>query len=226
VAARTWGGDLSLVWILIGISLVALAVAILDRCSRIFSCLEWLRKQFAGEPPHIIIDRHPNLALEFFSIKEKIGPLYLMPLASTALEIKRMYEEVSKRFEETLEAWRDMERKEMEAFAATNPPEGKGFAPSDDLKRSLRAWSGERHRADVIEKWTYLFTSTYVELFSGKVTLPEAEERLKRVNSLSLGMRDHFAEAKIFNYWASNWEAESWRKRLGHLREMERWQKP
>ena len=148
-----------------------------------------------------------------------------MPLASTANEIKRVYENVKKPFAETLEVWRNLERKEMETFAATNPPEGKAFAASDDLKRSLRAWSLERHKANVIEKWTYLFTETYVELLSGKITLGEAEERLKRVNPINLSVRDHFAETKIFNSWASNWEADTWKKRLNHLRKMERWKK-
>ena len=129
-----------------------------------------------------------------------------MPLASTAMEIKRMYEEVKKPFEETLEAWREFERKEMEAFEGMSPPEGKGFAPSDDLRKSLKAWSGARYRANVIEKWTYLFTETYVALLSGKITLSEAEGRLKRVNSIHLAVRDHFAEAKIFNSWAANWK--------------------
>jgi hypothetical protein len=77
-----------------------------------------------------------------------------MPLASTANEIKQVYENVKKPFAETLEVWRNLERKEMETFSATNPPEGKAFAASDDLKRSLRAWSLERHKANVIEKWT------------------------------------------------------------------------
>ena len=123
-----------------------------------------------------------------------------MPLASTANEIKRVYENVKKPFAETLEVWRNLERKEMETFAATNPPEGKAFAASDDLKRSLRAWSLERHKANVIEKWTYLFTETYVELLSGKITLGEAEERLKRVNPINLSAKCHnivYPELKI-----------------------------
>jgi hypothetical protein len=216
---------LSLVLLIIGVSILLVGIGILHRCNKIFSGLEWLQKRFMGESPHIAIDRHPNLALEFFTIKEKLTPLFFMPLASTANEIKQVYENVKKPFEETLEVWRNLERKEMETFAATNPPEGKAFAASDDLKRSLRAWSLERHKANVIEKWTYLFTETYVELLSGKITLGEAEERLKRVNPINLSVRDHFAEAKIFNSWASNWEGDNWKKRLNHLREMERWKK-
>lgn len=213
---------MSVALLIIGVSIVLVGIAILNRCHKIFSCLEWLQRRFMGESPHIIIDQHPTLALDFFTIQEKLAPLFFMPLASTAMEIKRMYEEVKKPFEETLEAWREFERKEMEAFEGMSPPEGKGFAPSDDLRKSLKAWSGARYRANVIEKWTYLFTETYVALLSGKITLSEAEGRLKRVNSIHLAVRDHFAEAKIFNSWAANWEAGNWRKRLQQLREIER----
>ncbi len=214
---------MSLALLIIGISIVLVGIAILDRCNKIFSILKWLQRQFMGESPHITIDRHPNLALEFFTIKEKLTPLFFMPLASIATEINRMYEILNNQFKETLEVWRDIERKEMEAFDATSPPDGKAFIPSDNLKRSLRAWSLERHKANVIEKWTHQFTETYVELLSGKIPLSEAEERVKGINPIILNIRDPFKEAKVFNSWASNWEADKWKKRLNHLREMERW---
>jgi len=200
-------------------------IAILDRCNKLISSVQWLQKRFLGDAPPITIDRHPDLALEFFAIKEKLTPLFFMPLASAAIEIKRMYEIVDKQFEETLEAWKALEREEMEAFAATNPPDGKAFAPSDNLKRALRAWASERHRANLVEKWTYLFTETYVKLLSGKITLGEAEERLKRVDPIILRIRDPIEVGKIFNAWASNWEGDKWEKRLNHLRQMERWKK-
>jgi hypothetical protein len=185
------------------------------------SILQCFQRRFRGETPHITIGRHPHLALEFFTIKEKLTPLFFIPLASIAIEIKRMYEIVNKQFEETLKVWRDFERKEMEAFAAMNPPDGKAFTPSDNLKRSLRSWSLERHKANVIEKWTYLFTETYVELLSGKITLSEAEERLKCVDPIALRIRDHFEVREIFNSLASNWEADRWKKRLNHFRQIE-----
>jgi len=178
-----------------------------------------------GEAPPIAIDRHPDLALEFFAIKEKLTPLFFMPLASAAIEIKRMYEIVDKHFAETLEAWKALEQEEMEVFSGTNPPDGKAFPPSGNLKRALRAWASERHKANLVEKWTYLFTETYVELLSGKIHLSEAEKRLKRVDPNILRIRDHVEVEKIFNSWASNWEADKWKKRLNHLRQMERWKK-
>jgi len=178
-----------------------------------------------GESPATGTGQHPNLAFEFFSIKEKIAPLFFMPLAYTAGEIKRMYDRVAMEFEESLEIWRNYERSEMENFAARNPPDGRAFTPSDNLRRALKAWSLERHKANVIEGWTNLFTQTYVELLSGKITLGDAEERLKCVDSLSLRMRDHSAVEKIFHSWASNWDADKWKKRLNHLREIERWKK-
>jgi len=212
----------SFVLLILGISIVLVGIAILDRCHKIFRSVEWLQRRFVADSPQIIINRYPNLALEFFTLKEKLAPLFLIPLASVAIEIKRMYENVNKRFEETLEVCRDYERKELEAFAAAPPPDGKPFVPSEDLKRSLKAWSVERNKADVIEKWTHLFTETYVGLLSGKITLREAGKKLKPVNPNNLDFRDHFAEAKIFNSWASNWEAGKWQKRLAYLREMER----
>ena len=178
-----------------------------------------------GESPATGTVRHPNLAFEFFSIKEKLAPLFFMPLAHTAGEIKRMYDGVAKEFEEALEVWRNCERSEMEAFASKNFPDGESLTPSDNLKRALKAWSLARHKANVIEGWTNLFAETYVELLSGRITLGDAEELLKCVDSLSLRMRDHSEAEKIFHSWASNWDANKWKKRLNHLREMERWKK-
>jgi len=215
----------TLLLLILGIAIILVGIAILDRCNKMYHSVEWLQRRFMAESPQIIINRSPNLALEFFTIKEKLAPLFFMPLAPIAVEIKQMYENVNKRFEETLEVLRARERKEIEAFAATVPPEGKSFPPSDDLRKSLRAWAVERHKADIIEKWTHLFTETYVGLLSGKISLGEAEKKLKNVNPLVLNIRDHSAEAKIFHSWASNWEAGRWKNRLSHLREIERWKK-
>ena len=202
-----------------------MGIGMLDRCNKIISSIQWLQRRFVSDPPLFPISKHPNLALEFFAIKEKLTPLFFMPLAATAVEIRRMYEIVDKQFSETLEVWKALERKEMEAFASKNPPNANAFVPSDDLKRALRAWASERHKANLVEKWTYLFTETYVELLSGKIKLREAEERLKRVDPVALRVRDPIEVGKIFNSWASNWEGDNWKKRLNHLREMERWKK-
>jgi hypothetical protein len=202
-----------------------IGIAILDRCNKILSSVQLLRRRFLGDPPTTGTVKNPNLAFEFFSIKEKIAPLFFMPLAHTAGEIKRMYDMVAKEFEETLEVWRSCERSEMEAFAARNPPDGRAFPPSDNLRRALKAWSLARHKANVIEGWTNLFAETYVGLLSGKITLGDAEERLKGVDSLSLRMRDHSEVEKIFHSWSSNWDADRWKRRWNHLREMERWKR-
>ena len=219
------GGYLSLALLIVGISLFLVGIAILDRCNKIISSIQWLQRRFMGEAPPVAPDKHPHLALEFFTIKEKLAPLFFMPLASAAIEIKQMYETVDKQFTETLELWKALEREEMETFSGTNPPDGKVFLPSENLKRALRSWASERHKANLVEKWAYLFTEIYVELLSGKIHLSEAEDRLRRVDPMILRIRDPIEVGKIFNSWASNWEGDNWKKRLNHLRQMERWKK-
>jgi len=45
------------------------------------------------------------------------------------------------------------------------------------------------------------------------------------VDSMSLRMRDPSEVEKIFHSWSSNWDVDRWKRRLNHLREMERWKK-
>ena len=86
---------------------------------------------------------------EFFSMK-KLAPLFLMPLADIAGEIKGMDDDTNEAFHKTLKDFQCIEVKEMEDFAATNPPDGKAFIPSDNLKEALKAWSIQSYKAEVI----------------------------------------------------------------------------
>jgi len=196
--------------IVLSIMIVWLGVSILKRCDKILSAVERLQQRFMSN--------------EFLSMKklEKLAPLFFMPLADIAGEIKRMDDDTKEAFDKTLKDLQAIEVKEMEDFAATNPPDGKAFIPSDNLKEALKAWSIESYKAEVIYEWTNLLKDVYLDLLTAKITIKEAEEKLDCVSSLRLHLDvevDHKFE-EIFNREASRWEAEKWRNHLDYLRKV------
>ena len=199
--------SISIALIVLSIMIVWLGVSILKRCDKILSAVERFQQRFMSN--------------EFFSMK-KLAPLFFMPLADIADEIKRMDDDSKEAFHKTLKDLEAIEVKEMEDFAATNPPDGKAFIPSDNLKEALKAWSIESYKAEVIYEWTNLLKDVYLDLLTAKITIKEAKEKLDCVSSLRLHLSvevDHKFE-EIFNRMASYWEAEKWRNHLDHLRKV------
>ena len=211
--------SISIALIVLSIVIVCLGISILNRCNKILAAVEWLQQRFMSKSPGTGIASRFNLAHEFFSMKEQLAPLFFMPLADIAGEIKRMGDNITEAFDKTLKDLDRIEVKEMEDFAATNPPDGKAFIPSDNLKRALKAWSIERYKMNVVEEWTNLLKDVYLDLLNAKISIKEAEEKLNCVSSLGLHLRvevDHKFE-EIFNRHASSWEAEKWRNHLDFL---------
>lgn len=166
--------SISIALIVLSIVIVWLGVSILKRCDKILSAVERLQQRFMSN--------------EFLSMKklEKLAPLFFMPLADIAGEIKGMDDDTNEAFHKTLKDFQRIEVKEMEDFAATNPPDGKAFIPSDNLKKALKAWSIQSYKAEVIYEWTNLLKDVYLDLLTAKITIKEAEEKLDCVSSLRL----------------------------------------
>lgn len=209
--------------IVLSIVIVWLGVSILNRCNKILSAVEWFQQRFMSKSPGTGKVWHRDLAQEFFSMKEQLAPLSFLPLADIAGEIKRMGDDVAEAFDKTLKDWERIERKEMEDFAATNPPDGKAFIPSNNLKYALKAWAIERYKENVVEEWTNLLKDVYLDLLHAKISIEEAEEKLNCVSSLELSFRAEVEPKveEIINQWASGWEAEKWRNRLHFLQKKE-----
>ncbi len=201
-------------FILFGVVFVWIGISILDRCNKILKEVHWLQRAQESSDKDLL------------SMKKILTPLSFMPFAHIANEITRMEEGVAEEFDETSKFWEDTEKKELEDFVATNPPDGQVFSPSDKLQWALRKWSIERHKMNIIAGWKTLFQEVYLNLLSGKITLDAAEKRLKDVNQFRLLLWEREGDApeveKIFKAWAARWDAKEWRRRLDHLRSMEK----
>jgi hypothetical protein len=213
---------MSSIWIgliVLSIAIVWLGVSVLNRCNKILSAVEWFQQRFMSKSPGTDKAWHRDLAEELFSIKEQLAPLSFLPLADIAVEIKRMGDDVAEAFDKTLEDWERIEQKEMEDLAATNPPDGKAFIASDNLKYALRAWAIERYKKNVVEEWTNLLKDVYRDLLNARIGIGEAEEKLNFVSSFELSFRAKVDPKvqEIINGYASNWEGEKWRNRLDFL---------
>jgi len=206
--------------IVLGILILSVGLAILDRCSRILSNLRWLQDRFLSKSPSTERVWRLDLAHEFFSLKEDLAPLFFMPLSHIANDLKKMNDLVDDEFDKKLKRWEDLELKEMESFSETKPADDTAFLPSDSLKEALRNWSEQRDEMNIVENWNNLFREVYLELISGKIKIPEAEEKLEPINSFSLVLRGARSEEVegIYNEWASNWDAGKWKSRLDFLR--------
>jgi hypothetical protein len=152
-------------------------------------------------------------------MKERLAPLFFMPLAYQASEIRRFADTVAEDVERALKFWEHIERKEMEESAAA----GIEFVPTENLERALRAWCVEMHKSNIVEQWEKLFKDVYIDLVTGKISLTDAEERVKVVSSFRLvGIFEHDPEMEnIFKDWSSEWSPRKWKKRLDHLRKKE-----
>lgn len=212
---------MSFVLIVLGILILLVGIAILDRCRRILSNLRWLQDRFLSKSPSTEKVWRLDLAHEFFSLKENLAPLFFMPLSHIANDLKKMNDRVEEEFDEALKRWEDLELKEMEAFSETNRADETAFIPSDSLKEALRNWSEQRDIMNIVGNWNNLFSEVYLEMISGKIKISEAEEKLEPVSSFSLLLRRGRSEEVecIYNEWAAlNWDAGNWKSRLDFLR--------
>lgn len=188
-------------FIVMGVIVLGLGLAILNHCRKIRSDLEWLQARFVSER-----GRHIDLASEF----EKLAPLCFLPLADVANEIRRASDAMAEEFDRTLRYWERLELKELEAFAVTKASYDKPFVPSQDLKGALKRWSVVRHKVNVVSEWESLFRDVFLSLMSGKLNVTDAKQRLKDVKQLVLfdidSGRDPEAEKiveEIFKEWTS-----------------------
>jgi hypothetical protein len=98
------------------------------------------------------------------------------------------------------------------------------FVPSEELKAALKGWANEKHKMNLIEGWNKLFTDVYVELFSGKISISDAEARVSPISSFVLYESEGSTEVqRIYESLASKWKAGQWKSRLAHLREIKKY---
>ena len=205
--------------IVLGIGIVLIGISILKRCNKILANVEWLEGRFLSQSPATGLTWKLDLAHEVFSMRERLAPLFFLPFAYEANQIRQLRDTTNEEFEKTLKKWERIEREEMEYSAA----QGDEFAPSGNLEEALRAWCLERHKTNVVDKWEDLFKDVYIDLITGKVNLHDAGERLEAVSSLKLAfITESDPEVEnIFKDWSANWAPEKWKERLRHLQERE-----
>ena len=208
--------------IVLVVALLFMGIIIIERCNKLIASVQWLQDRFLSKSPVTGKVWRLDLGHEFFTMKEQLAPIFLMPLISIANTITRADESVNEEFEKTLILWEKYELEEMEAFDKSNPPEGKEFIASDRLKDALKKWAGERNKFNIISGWIKIFQEVYLDLISGKINIKNAEEKLKCVNRFAIWRTNDVEVDLIYNDWSSNWSAENWKKRLEHLRSMKK----
>lgn len=201
----------------VGTILLALGLVILDHCREIRSDLKWLRARFFSDHGRPI-----NLAREF----ESLSPLYFMPFAEIASEIKRARDAVTVDFERALAYWQDLELQEMEIFLTKKQSIDKRFVTSQAVNLAKRRWLVERLRLDLVNKWEHLFEDVLLGLLSGKSDIADAKHRLECVKRWALldigGFTDREFDKNNEDFLKSDSypTEEKWKNRIEYLREM------
>ena len=204
------------------VALLFVGLTIIDRCNKLIAGVQWLQDRFLSKSPSTGTVWRLDLAHEFFTMKEQLAPILLMPLVSIANTITRANESVNKEFEKSLKLWDKYELEEMEDFDKSNPPEGEELVDSDKLKSALKQWAGECNKLNIVLGWIKTFQEVYLNLISGKINIKNAENKLKCVNSYVIYCTNDVEVDLIYNDWTTKWSADNWKQRLEHLRSMKK----
>lgn len=211
--------------ILTQILLLILIVLIIVILHKLYSMnkYHWLKEVFIDSAS----SSHGNLKFvnipdEISKLKEELAPLFYLPLASEARELKKLESLVDDEIRIHSKFFLRTEISEMEEFARSHSS-SEPFPASDSLRDAVRAWAIAHTNRWRVNELVKQFRQRFMNVMSGHVLVEDAETLSRRSPSFSAGWllvdEDKSRTDELYSQRAENWQAEKWFEHLEHLRE-------
>jgi hypothetical protein len=164
-----------------------------------------------------------NIPAEISKIKGELAPLFYLPLASEARELKTLESLVDEEIHVRSEFFVRTEISEMEEFVRSHSS-AEPFPASDSLRNAVRAWAIAHTNRRRVNELVKEFKQRLMNVVSGNVFVEQAETLSRRTPSFSAGWllldEDKSESEELYNQRAENWKAGIWLEHLEHLREL------
>jgi hypothetical protein len=158
-----------------------------------------------------------NIPYEISKLKGELAPLFYLPLASEARDLKILESIVDDENRMHNKFFLRTEISEMEEFARSHSS-SEPFAASDSLKSALREWAlalTNRWRAD---KLVQEYKQRLMNVMSGNVFVEHAEKSLRKTPSFVPGWlildEDKSKIDEWYNQRTETWQAGKWFEHL------------
>jgi len=163
-----------------------------------------------------------NIPYEISKLKGELAPLFYLPLASEARDLKNLESIVDDEDRMRHKFFLRTEISEMEEFAKSHSP-SEPFPASDSLKDALRKWALAVTNRRRVDKLVQEYKQRLMNVVSGNVFVEQAENSVRKIPSLVPGWllldEDKSKIDEWYNQRAETWQAGNWLERLESLRE-------
>jgi hypothetical protein len=202
--------------------LVAMMVVILYKLHSM-NQNQWLEDVFmdkatsAQDSPKVI-----NIPREISKLRTELAPLFYLPLASEARDLKNLETFVDDENRMRNQIYLRAEISEMEEHAKSLSP-SEPFPASDSLKEALREWAIAVTNRGRVDKLVQEYKQRLMNVVSGNVFVEQAEKTLRKTPSFVSGWlimdEDKPGVEELCKQRAENWKAGKWLEHLESLRE-------
>jgi len=197
--------------------LVALMIVILYKLHSM-NQYQWLKEVFIDSANSSYGNlKIINIPYEISKLKGELAPLFYLPLASEARDLKILESIVDDENRMRNKFFLRTEISEMEEFARSHSS-SEPFAASDSLKSALREWAlalTNRWRAD---KLVQEYKQRLMNVMSGNVFVEHAEKSLRKTPSFVPGWlildEDKSKIDEWYNQRTETWQAGKWFEHL------------
>jgi hypothetical protein len=197
--------------------LVALMIVILYKLHSM-NPYQWLKEVFIDSANSSYGNlKIINIPYEISKLKGELAPLFYLPLASEARDLKILESIVDDENRMRNKFFLRTEISEMEEFARSHSS-SEPFAASDSLKSALREWAlalTNRWRAD---KLVQEYKQRLMNVMSGNVFVEHAEKSLRKTPSFVPGWlildEDKSKIDEWYNQRTETWQAGKWFEHL------------
>jgi hypothetical protein len=197
--------------------LVALMIVILYKLHSM-NQYQWLKEVFIDSANSSYGNlKIINIPYEISKLKGELAPLFYLPLASEARDLKILESIVDDENRMHNKFFLRTEISEMEEFARSHSS-SEPFAASDSLKSALREWAlalTNRWRAD---KLVQEYKQRLMNVMSGNVFVEHAEKSLRKTPSFVPGWlildEDKSKIDEWYNQRTETWQAGKWFEHL------------
>jgi len=168
-----------------------------------------------------------NIPHEIAKLKGELAPLFYLPLASEARDLKNLESIVDDENRMRTEFFLRTEISEIEEFAKSHSP-SEPFPASDSLNDALKEWAISATNRGRVDKLVQEYKQRLMNVVSGNVFVEHAEQSLRKITSFVPGWlifdEDKSRVDEFYKQRAENWQAGKWLEHLESLREVSKLQ--
>ena len=197
--------------------LVALMIVILYKLHSM-NPYQWLKEVFIDSANSSYGNlKIINIPYEISKLKGELAPLFYLPLASEARDLKILESIVDDENRMRNKFFLRTEISEMEEFARSHSS-SEPFAASDSLKSALREWALALTNRWRVDKLVKEYKQRLMNVMSGNVFVEHAEKSLRKTPSFLPGWlildEDKSKIDEWYNQRTETWQAGKWFEHL------------